>query len=151
MIKKILLVLISLIPLLIGVGVESFMINKDIVGFPLFLVGVLVFVGWFIYGVIIYGMGMNRVEAFVFGNLFGLFSLILILIQSLILGRFIDGYLGLFSQYYSMPIVRVIAEVDFLNTIKAAHILMIISHICLLGIFIIGFNVAEKRQFKFSN
>ncbi|MFI3168153.1 MAG: hypothetical protein R3Y32_08585 [Bacillota bacterium] len=108
--KKSILILLGIIPFFVGYGINYLVMGPFYNTVPPFtLFGILFLIAWFLFGRYSYKLVDNKKLAIVLGNLVALIVLALILYQEFILGQYWSGFVGIATQFYYLPLIRIVA------------------------------------------
>lgn len=148
--KKILLIFLSLSPFIIGKFLSDLMMTTDIYGTSVTLFSMAFLALWFIIGITSYKLSGTLKESLVYGHMGGLVSLILMFVQTVILGRFFSNFIGFYTQMYFMPTLRIgaLIEETLLFFIKTHYMMPVafISLFLMVSVYTLGYKVAENRR-----
>ncbi|MBI9010766.1 MAG: hypothetical protein JEZ08_00935 [Clostridiales bacterium] len=148
--KKVLLVFLSLSPFVLGKFLSDLMITTDIYGSGVTLYGMAFLTLWFVIGITSFRLSGSIRESVIYGHIGGFISLLMMFLQTIILGRFFSNSIGFYTQMYFMPTLRIggFIEEKLLFFVKT-HFLMPVSFISLaimISVYALGYKVAENRS-----
>lgn len=148
--KKILLIFLSLSPFILGKFLSDLMISADIYGTSVTLYSISFLALWFVIGITSFKLSGSIRESILYGHIGGFISLLMMLIQTIILGRFLSNSIGFYTQMYFLPTLRIggFIEETLLFFVKT-HFLMpavFISLVVMILVYALGYKVAEHRS-----
>jgi len=148
--KKILLIFLSSSPFIIGKFLSDLMMTTGIYGTSVTLFSMAFLALWFVIGITSYKLSGSLKESLVYGHMGGLVSLIMMFIQTVILGRFFSNFVGFYTQMYFMPTLRIggFIEETLLFFIKTHYMMPVafISLVLMVSVYALGYKVAENRR-----
>lgn len=146
--KKLKLLAFSVSPFVIGYLVNLLIYNFDWYGRIISVISILFCLYWYFVGYKSYDYVKSMKISILLGNCFSIINIILILFQSLVLGRFMPNIIGVYPQHFFLPMIRVSSWVDrivlFFIPVTSMTIIFIISFILMMILYYIGY----KRRFK---
>lgn len=143
--QRIKLILLSLIPLLVGIILNYLMLELSVYGSRITISSLFFFIIWFYYGYKSNALSLPLIETVILGNLSGFVSIILIIGQFIAIGHFSSGYVGQFPQTFFLPTVAIAARLDFMNIFNNSFSILLFGFILMIIVFVIGNRVAENR------
>ena len=148
--KKILLIFLSLSPFILGKFLSDLMISTDIYGTSVTLYSMAFLALWFVIGITSYKLSGSIRESIIYGHIGGFISLLMMFVQTIILGRFFSNSIGFYTQMYFLPTIRIsgFIEETLLFFVKT-HFMMpvaFISLVLMIAVYALGYKVAENRS-----
>lgn len=105
--KKLILVLIGLIPFVLGFVMNSWMMQNPNSTLPFKLIGIILLGAWVLVGCITYKYDKTPYPAALIIHVPALLVLFLIMYQDMILGEFWSNLFGLATQVYYLPLIHI--------------------------------------------
>ena len=143
--KRIILVLIGFAPLPLGFLTNFFMMYRNFMP-RLIIMGILILVAWFIFGMLSTKLVAQRKEAVLLLNTPAILILLSLLLQELILRRFFTNTIGTLVLYFYLPVVslgnifaRITSVASISGGASVAFVLMLIASY-------LGRRVAERAK-----
>lgn len=145
--KKIKLLFFSISPLIISVFF-SFIIRLGFVGMELSILSFLFCIYWFFVGYKSYYYTESIKESILIGNSFGILSIILIVIQIGLVGRYFMNFIGILPTYYYLPIGRVSDWIEnilyiFIKYTSNSMLNSLISFFIMMLLYYFGYKVSK--------
>ena len=134
--KKLLLVLLGLIPFVLGFAMNSWLMDNPNSILPFKLIGILFLVFWVWIGFITCKYAKTPFQSAVIIHLPALFVLFLIMYQDIVLEKFWSNLFGLATQFYYLPLINLSSFIfSFTMTISP---LMIVAFLLMYGSYYVG-------------
>ncbi len=138
------LILMSFIPLLIGVLVNFTIMYTPMAPY-LYLLLSLVTLGFvFLIGRLAKKMTNKPVIALLAGNAVSTVNVILVIIQTFVLGHFFVNIWGTLSQFNFISLTRLVVVLDVFNLLHSMSLIMILSYIIIMIVYYIGYRTASR-------
>ncbi len=153
MIKRIGLFLIGIIPLGIGITMNSWMMENQYTLPPLKTIGILFLVFWIFIGAITVNIDKTPLKSAILVNLPALIMVLLIIFQGVILGRFWPNLFGIATQYFYLPLINISSLiVGFFYALTGWSISIveigIVSFLLMVGSYYLGSFLRTYRMYK---
>lgn len=136
--KKQTLILLSTIPLVLGLMLEFLMKNFNFFGIGYSLIGVILLVVSYAIGKKSVEGSTKPLEAIVLGNFLGFVSLAIILVSVLLKGQYPTGIIGRMSQTFFIPLIGLTARLDVFNFLKSVTSIICVSFSLMLISYYLG-------------
>lgn len=148
--KKLILIILGMIPFVIGKFFNELMINTNMNDKNMTLFAIAFLVLWFIVGATSRKFSRTLKESVLLSHLGGIVSLLLMFVQVLITGGYFSNVLGLYSQIYFLPLIRLASEIErkllfFTKTHDTLPIVVVVLAL-MISVYSLGFKVAENRK-----
>ena len=112
--KKLLLLLLGLLPLAFGYGLNALMLGACYdVALPYGWIGVGMLAVWFLFGMLSRPLGDSAFQAVLVAHVPALIALALLLYQEWFLGRCWLNVFGMATQMFYLPLVNLAAKIAF--------------------------------------
>ena len=148
--KKILLIFLSLSPFILGKFLSDLMISADIYGTSVTLYSMAFLALWFVIGITSFKLSGSIIESVIYGHIGGFISLIMMFVQTIVLGRFLSNSIGFYTQMYFLPTLRIggFIEETLLFFVKTHYLMPVafISMVLMISVYALGYKVAENRN-----
>ena len=147
--KKILLVLIGLIPLPLGYLMNHLMMTVYYhKALPAFMIGVVFLVAWFGLGYLTYNLAKSNKEAIMLAHSIAFVFLVLAVIQEVFLRRYLPNHIGISTQFYFMPLLNIASKFLRFFTFRMYQG-FIVAFALMCSTFYLGRKVRKKRVNEF--
>ena len=143
--KRILLLPIGLIPLVAGYGINYLMMYLNIYGMTITLISFVFLVIWFFIGYYVGNIKASHTSVIGFSLAFGILNYIYIVYQLLIMESWSGNVFGMMSQFYILPSLGLVWEIDLFNVFNRPFGYSTCAMIFLLLVFCIGFYLRRGR------
>ncbi|MEL7657363.1 MAG: hypothetical protein AAGU75_15825 [Bacillota bacterium] len=146
--KKMILVLLAFSPFAIGFFLNFIYSNYNLNGFVFLWISILFLGFWFLLGYWSSGFIKSAVQSVWIGNSLTIFTLVLIVFQEIILGRYFYNILGIASQLFYLPVLKFIYETEefiyFLNSVHAMWMSYVLAAAFMIVVYYMGYSVRKK-------
>lgn len=148
--KKVILFLLGLTPLVFGFLMESWMMKNQNSVLPFKLIGIIFLLFWVMVGFTTCKFERTPLESAIITNLPAFLMLLFILFQEIILGRYWVNMFGIVTQFYYLPLVNISSSiVGFLFSLIGLGIhfsvISLISFLFMFGSYYLG-SYFKKRK-----
>lgn len=134
--KRLVLVLLGLIPLALGFWMNSWMMNNPNNMLPYKLIGIVFLVFWFMIGFITYNFEKTPLKSAAIANLPALLMLIVIIFQELVLGKYWMNLFGAATQFYYLPVVNISGSIQRIFSFLIPGLVINMWSTFLIGFFL---------------
>jgi len=143
--KKLLLLLIGLIPFAIGYGLNALMLGAWYNGtLPYGWIGAGMLAVWFVLGLLARPLSGTAFKSAVIAHIPALIVLALLLYQEWVLGQYWLNVFGLVTQLFFLPLVNLTAKIAFFaNTMPPVYIM---AFLLLFAVFWLGGRLRTRTQ-----
>ncbi|MBP1926524.1 membrane-associated HD superfamily phosphohydrolase [Sedimentibacter acidaminivorans] len=141
--NKLKLFLFSISPFVIGYLLNYLITKLNWYGIRIFIFSIVFVLYWFFIGYKSYDYVENMKQSILIGNSFAIVSIILVLIQEIILKRYLINIIGFLSQMYYLPIMGLISvilrKILFFASIQYMWYTYILSFALMIFIYYKGY------------
>ena len=147
--KKVFVLIAGLSPFFIGYGLNLIISNlSDNVVIIYDIIGVVFLLYWGFLGYIFSESIRSKVYALVVCHLPALIVLTLILFQELINKRYWTDYIGIATQFFYLPLVRVSSIITGFFSMHEIWQIYIVSFALMISVFYLGCNIRDRGDDK---
>jgi len=140
--KKLLLVLIGLIPFVLGFAMNSWLMNNPNSILPFRLLGILFLVFWVWVGFITCKYAKTPYHSAVILHLPAFLVLLLIMYQDIVLEEYWSNLLGLATQFYYLPLINISSFISSFIITGGLYVqmstAMIVAFLLMYGSYYVG-------------
>ena len=139
--KKMLLVLIGLIPFVLGFVMNSWLMDNPDSILPFKLIGILFLGFWVLVGFLTYKYDKKPYPSSLIIHLPALFVLFLIMYQDMVLEQFWPNFIGWVTQFYYLPLINISSSISsFMITggYVQMYALCIVGFLLMYGSYYVG-------------
>ncbi len=147
--NKLKLFLFSISPFVIGYLLNYLITKLNWYGIKIFIFSIIFVLYWYFIGYKSYYYVKNIKQSILIGNSFAIVSIILVLIQEIILKRYMLNIIGFLSQMYYLPVIGLISvilrKILFFVSIQYMWYTYILSFALMIFIYYRGY-IKNKIQ-----
>lgn len=147
--NKLKLFLFSISPFVIGYLLNYLITKLNWYGIRIFIFSIIFVLYWYFIGYKSYDYVKNIKQSILIGNSFAIVSIILVLIQEIILKRYMLNIIGFLSQMYYLPVIGLISvilrKILFFVSIQYMWYTYILSFALMIFIYYKGY-IKNKIQ-----
>jgi hypothetical protein len=141
-VKKLLLLIIGLLPFAVGYGINALMLGPYYdVALPYGWIGVGMLAVWFVLGALTRRLGGTAFQSALIAHIPALIVLVLLLYQEWILGQYWLNIFGLVTQLFFLPLINIAGMLAFF-----AHTLPVVYIVAFLLMFAVFWLGARLRR-----
>lgn len=140
------LMIIGISPMIIGYIVNIIVINLKIYGMGYLFIGILFLLYWYFMGYKSCKYSKNSKEALIFANLFGFLNLLFVFFQVIVSNSFYGNLWGFLPQMYFLPMVNIVARIDFLNILNNVPKIFTGGYIIMVIVFYFGLKKGKNHS-----
>ena len=146
--KRVKLLLFAVSPFIISLLFSYVLLELELVGMEISFMSIIFCIYWLFVGYKSYGYVTSTKESILLGNSFAIISIILIILQIALMGRYMLNIIGSAPQSFFLPMVRVSSWISsliysFIRFTSTSITRGIISFILMLFIYYIGYSYAK--------
>lgn len=146
--KRVKLLLFAASPFIISLLFSYVLLELELVGMEISFMSIIFCIYWLFVGYKSYGYVTSTKESILLGNSFAIISIILIILQIALMGRYMLNIIGSAPQSFFLPMVRVSSWISsliysFIRFTSTSITRGIISFILMLFIYYIGYSYAK--------
>lgn len=104
--------LLSFTPFIIGYSFDYALKAFDWYGMIVFIISILFSIYWFYIGYKSYDFIKISFQSILLGNCFAIFSILLIFLQILFIGRFLPNIIGIAPQMFYLPLLPLASKIE---------------------------------------
>lgn len=148
--KKLKLLLFSVSPFIIGYLLNYGMIKFNLYGAIVSIISILFFAYWFFAGYKSYDYIKTAMGSIFIGNSFAIVSILLIIFQEVVLGRYMFNIVGFAPQMFYLPMIRFTVWVErillFFVTTHYVWVTHALSFILMMSIYYAGYSIRLRKM-----
>ncbi|QOR33851.1 hypothetical protein IMX26_10105 [Clostridium sp. 'deep sea'] len=142
--KKLLLLLIGLIPLPLGYYMNHLIMTVYFdKALPYGLIGIIYLLVWFGLGYLTYYFTNSDKEAMIIVHFFGFIDIVLILFQVVVMKHYWSNIIGISTQFFFLPLLNIAGKLTFFG--HRFYWVYIVAFALLCAAFYLG-RLARKKQ-----
>lgn len=151
--KKAILFLLGLTPLVLGFLMNSWMMKNQSSVLPFKLLGIIFLLFWVLVGFITCKFERTTLKSAIIANLPAFLMLLFILFQEIILGRYWANMFGIITQFYYLPLVNISSSiVGLLFSLIGGGIhfsaISLISFLFMFGSYYLGSYLKKQKTIE---
>ncbi len=150
--KRLKLLLYAVSPFVIGYLIDRAMWSFGWFGSTISAINILFAAYWFFVGYLSYDYTKTFRESILLGNSFAIVSLFSVVVQLMVLGRYVFGIVGIAPQMFYLPIIWLSSSLErvIFPFIRTQHTMttLIWSFLLMLGLYYAGYSVRLRNVHK---
>lgn len=143
--KRMLLIALGFVPLLIGLGMNSWMLDNLNRLPPLKTLGVLVLLFWVFLGFFTSGFEKTPFRSGFILHLPALFVLLAVLFQELVLGRYPLNFFGAGTQFFYLPVLHLASLLIFWSS--KIPLIYVVAFLLMGAAYLLGVKIKAYRMY----